>query len=247
LKFLVDNALSPLVAEQLQGAGHDAVHVRDYELQSATDEEITERARDESRVIISADTDFGTLLALRREQAPSFLLLRRGTERRPDRQAALLLANLPAIDGIGPTAVIAQNGIQVSRGAIANVHHNVVKDNIYSLSTFADEAILLFEDSSPQTTTDHNDVYNNNDGIGLYTTTKIKVGWNDSHDNAPYDGMFADSDTAGNTIEYNRMYNNAEFDCNDVSIGPGTTGTANFWIQDLGYTESRPGLCNHAS
>ena len=30
------------------------------------------------------------------------------------------------IDGIGPTAVIAQNGIQVSRDATANVHHNVV-------------------------------------------------------------------------------------------------------------------------
>jgi hypothetical protein len=151
------------------------------------------------------------------------------------------------IDGIGPTGVIAQNGIQVSRGAIANVHHNVVTNNIYSPSAFADEAILLFEDSSPQTTIDHNDVYDNNDGIGLYTTSNIEVGWNDSHDNAPYDGLFADSDTAGNTIEYNRMYDNAEFDCNDVPVGPGTAGTANFWIQDLGYTESRPGLCKHAS
>jgi predicted nuclease of predicted toxin-antitoxin system len=98
LRFLIHNALSPVVAEQLQAAGHEAVHVRDYGLQAATDEVIFERAAVEDRILVSADTDFGMLLATRQATSPSVVLFRHGAQHRPEHQVDLLKANLEALD-----------------------------------------------------------------------------------------------------------------------------------------------------
>lgn len=118
MRFLVDQCLSAEVADGLSAAGHDAVHVADYGLSMADDEAILARAEDEHRVVVSADTDFGALMAGRDDSLASVILYRRRTRRRPHEQVLILLANLSAIEAdleAGAIAVIEDLGIRVRR------------------------------------------------------------------------------------------------------------------------------------
>ena len=97
MKFLVDNALSPALAAHLNDAGHDALHVRDIGLAQAADSVIFDRAAAEARIVVSADTDFGTLLAARTASTPSVIQFRGPGSRRPDAVARAILTNLAQV------------------------------------------------------------------------------------------------------------------------------------------------------
>ncbi len=96
MRFLVDNALSPKLAEGLRSAGHDVVHLREIGRQAAPDSEVLTRALDEQRVIISTDMDFGSLLVQKELSRPSVILFRR-VERKTNARLALILKNLEVI------------------------------------------------------------------------------------------------------------------------------------------------------
>jgi predicted nuclease of predicted toxin-antitoxin system len=74
LRFLPDEGLSPRVAALLRAAGHDAVHARDVGLTSAADPVVLQHALDDTRVLLTLDTDFGALLAHSRAALPSVVL-----------------------------------------------------------------------------------------------------------------------------------------------------------------------------
>ena len=118
MKFLIDNNLSPLLAEGMKAAGHDAVHVRDLGMQAAADPTVLEHARSENRVLVSADTDFGALLARSQASSPSVLLIRRLAGRRAADQVAIILANLQPIAedlAVGAVVVLGDEWLRVRR------------------------------------------------------------------------------------------------------------------------------------
>jgi predicted nuclease of predicted toxin-antitoxin system len=97
VKLLLDANLSPEGARLLEEAGNDAIHVRDIGLWSAPDREILEAAANGGWALITADSDFGALLALGSLASPSVLLLRSADHLRPPAEASLIVANLPSI------------------------------------------------------------------------------------------------------------------------------------------------------
>ena len=109
MRFLVDANLSPRVADGLRKAGFEAVHVADLGLTTATDDEIFDRAVADGLVVVTADSDFGMLLALRSTTSPSVVHLRHAAELPPPAHLALLVANLPTIED------------DLDRGAIASL------------------------------------------------------------------------------------------------------------------------------
>jgi len=126
MKFLVDNALSPQIAQGLRGAGYDALHVRNLGKQSAPDNEIFSLAVAENRIIISADTDFGTLVSLKSQTSPSIILFRSGAPRNPQRQLQMLLSNLSSIqDALKQGAVVVFEASRIRIRSLPISDHDV--------------------------------------------------------------------------------------------------------------------------
>ncbi len=101
----------------MRDAGHDAVHVSDLDLLGAPDLDVMAAAKMPGRSVVSADTDFGELLAIGRHPGPSVILLRRAPHL-PDEQAELLLAALDGLEAeldAGAVVVLTRGRARVRR------------------------------------------------------------------------------------------------------------------------------------
>ena len=117
MRFLIDEPVSPRVADMLRQAGHDAVHAREIGLTASPDTAILERARTDARVVITQDHDFGTLLAASGAIYPSVIRLRL-RDGRAESHARAILANLERIQTAlseGALAVLSDGVIRIRR------------------------------------------------------------------------------------------------------------------------------------
>jgi hypothetical protein len=139
--------------------------------------------------------------------------------------------------GLGPTGSIAQNGIQVSRGAHGDIHHNKVSQNFYLPSETSATGILLYSD--PVARVHHNDVFLNGNGIApFFVNGNVEISYNNARQNV--DGVVAYIPTANVLISYNKAFENTDFDCRDDNA------TTNQWVKDLGRNANPQWICKQA-
>lgn len=90
--------------------------------QAPPDSEVMRIAQAQGRVVISADTDFGALIAQARAVKPSVVLVREFAALRPAELAALLLSHLELVQAdlaAGAIIVFTRRGIRVRMLPIA--------------------------------------------------------------------------------------------------------------------------------
>jgi predicted nuclease of predicted toxin-antitoxin system len=72
--------ISPRTVNWLRNCGYEAVHLVEEGWERLPDDEILVKARNEERILLTVDLDFGYLLAVSGEQLPSVILFRLGNE-----------------------------------------------------------------------------------------------------------------------------------------------------------------------
>jgi predicted nuclease of predicted toxin-antitoxin system len=118
VKLLIDENLPPRLAGLLNDADQDAVHVRDLDAAGASDPQIIDLARADGRTIVSADTDFGALLASTSATEPSVILVREVVDLHPPKLAALLIGCIEQLEAqltAGAMVALTPTGARVRR------------------------------------------------------------------------------------------------------------------------------------
>jgi hypothetical protein len=170
------------------------------------------------------------------------------------------------IRGAGQTPAIAQNGIQISRGASATVTGNTVSANAYvtplstgilaigpigtvtisqNTSSANDFGIYVYNVLSGTAIVRRNAVTGGDQGINVDLSTGVLFE-NNVSDASATNGIWAGPDAKGNTFTSNIATGVPlpGHDCRDESSGSATAGTANTWTKNAGDTALPGGICS---
>ncbi len=122
MRLLLDECVHPAVASLLRDGGHDVATVAALGMVGATDVAVLSLARDQERVVVTLDTDFGELLARSGAARPSVILLRRA-----DHQPTAIAA--------ATADVLTSSGAVLLEGALAVVGERTVRLRELPLTT----------------------------------------------------------------------------------------------------------------
>lgn len=117
MRLLLDNGLSPRLADALRSHGLDVAHVRDLGLHAATDLVVLQTALAQLRILVTLDGDFAALLAHGGLGQPSLVHLRSRGLGTPAKQLPILLRALE-----GAQQELAAGAIVTIRGEQIRIH-----------------------------------------------------------------------------------------------------------------------------
>ena len=109
------------------------------------------------------------------------------------------------VRGVGPTALIAANGIQIGRSANAVVKNNEVSGNVYTPGSVTSTGILLFQAGT--TDIENNKVHDNDTGIYAYLSDGTITLEKNAAVRSTYDGITVDS-SPGTQVQHNKTQQN---------------------------------------
>jgi parallel beta-helix repeat protein len=132
------------------------------------------------------------------------------------------------------------DGIDLVSSSGATLEGNKAHDNTF-------DGIYVTDTGSGNTLKNNDVSSNEEDGINLDGALNNLLDGNKAIGNSRY-GIHAGKDftavdSTGNTIKNNQAKSNIAFDCKDESVGTGTAGTGNTWLNDEGVTSSPAGIC----
>jgi predicted nuclease of predicted toxin-antitoxin system len=115
MRFLVDECTGPAVARWLREQGHDVVSVYD-QARAAADDVVLQMAKDETRILVTNDKDFGEKV-FRSKQSHCGVILLRLTDERPTVKIQVIsrLLDLYADKLQGSFVVVSERRIKIGK------------------------------------------------------------------------------------------------------------------------------------